>query len=221
MTITTDSLAPSEWTKSDLARYVGGLSNPSKMPGFGYSLPAQECITGAKLRPVKGSTCSKCYALKGRFNFEKVKSAMYRRLESITEPLWTAAMSELIRRTGNPYFRWHDSGDLQSLEHLERIVDVCEATPGVRHWLPTREYKIVQDFIIDGWAIPENLNIRISAHMIDGPAPAIIGLTASTVSTDEPMEGAHSCPSRHQGNKCGDCRACWDKGVALVDYRIH
>jgi hypothetical protein len=217
----TDAKPVAEWTKSDLVRYVGGLSNPSKMPGYGYSLPARECTTGSKLRPVEGSTCSKCYAMKGRYGFKKVQSALYRRLESITSPLWVKAMSELIRRSNDSYFRWHDSGDLQSVDHLARIVEVCEETPDVSHWLPTREYAIVQRFIIDGRAIPENLNIRLSAHMIDGPAPAIIGLTASTVSTDEPMEGAHPCPSRHQGNKCGDCRACWDKGISLVDYKVH
>jgi hypothetical protein len=191
------------------------------MPGWGYSLPAQECITGSKLRLVPGSTCSICYALKGRFRFESVKNAMYRRLESITAPLWVPAMAELIQRSNTPYFRWHDSGDLQSLDHLDRIVGVCQATPETRHWLPTREYKIVQKFVIDGRHIPENLNIRVSAHMIDGPAPAIIGLTASTVSTEEPVDGAHPCPSRFQNNSCGDCRACWDKGVPLVDYHAH
>jgi len=28
---------------------VGTLSKPSKMPGFGYSTPADDCITGSKL----------------------------------------------------------------------------------------------------------------------------------------------------------------------------
>lgn len=224
MSSVADAKPVSEWTKSDLHRYVAGLSNPSKMPGYGYSLPAAECITGAKLRPVVGSTCSKCYALKGRYSFKEVKSALYRRLESLTKPLWAVVMGELIRRTADPadpYFRWHDAGDLQSVEHLAQIVEVCEDTPNVRHWLPTREYKIVQRFIIDGGSIPENLNIRLSAHMIDGEAPAIIGLTASTVSTGEPAEGVHRCPASHQENKCGPCRACWDKGVEIVDYPLH
>ena len=211
----------STWTKSDLVRYVGGLSNPSKMPCMGYSLPAQECMTGSKLREVAGTTCSICYAHKGRFRFPKVMGAMYRRLESIREPLWVSAMAELIRRTGNGYFRWHDSGDLQSTNHLQKIVDVCLKTPEVMHWLPTREYQVVQRFIIDGGVIPENLNVRISAHMVDGPAPAIIGFTGSIVSSGEPPEGVHTCPAPLQGGKCGDCRACWDKGVDLVNYHAH
>ena len=46
---------------------TGGLSKPSKMPGPAYNLPASQCITGAKLVNVKGSTCSGCYALKGNY----------------------------------------------------------------------------------------------------------------------------------------------------------
>jgi hypothetical protein len=137
---------------------------------------------------------------------------MYRRLESIVAPLWPGVMAELIRRSGDPYFRWHDSGDLQSIDHLQRIVDVCLGTPKVRHWLPTREYQIVQRFI---------LNVRVSAHMVDGPAPAIIGFTGSIVSSEEPPEGVHTCPAPLQEGKCGDCRACWDRGVDLVNYHVH
>ena len=32
---------------------VGGLSKPSKMPGWAYGIPAKECKTGSKLRLVK------------------------------------------------------------------------------------------------------------------------------------------------------------------------
>ena len=39
---------------------VGGLSNPSKMPGYGYGLSAFDCSVGSKLRLIKNSTCSMC-----------------------------------------------------------------------------------------------------------------------------------------------------------------
>ena len=63
---------------------VGGLSNPSKMPGYGYGLSAFDCSVGSKLRLIKNSTCSMCYALKGRYTFNGVKAAHANRLESIT-----------------------------------------------------------------------------------------------------------------------------------------
>ena len=117
---------------------VGGLSRPSKMPGWSYGLPAAECKTGSKLQKVKGSTCSNCYALKGCYIFKVVQAAQYRRLESIKNPGWVAAMVHLINSKKSKYFRWHDSGDVQDLDHLNKIFKVCELTPGVSHWLPTR-----------------------------------------------------------------------------------
>lgn len=215
------------WKTRELSDYVGGLSNPSKMPGYGYSLPAAECRTGSKLRPVAGSTCSSCYALKGRYLFPNVSRALYKRLEAIGLEHWTAAMAELITRKTSaeiPYFRWHDAGDLQSLAHLENIARVCELTPDIRHWLPTREYQIVRAYVKKHSVFPANLNIRLSAHMIGGQAPTFKDLagivTVSTVSKNG-LEGSHDCPSRHQGNSCGSCRACWNPAVQHVDYRFH
>ena len=36
--------------KKEAKEITGGLSAPSKMPGPAYNLPAQGCITGAKLQ---------------------------------------------------------------------------------------------------------------------------------------------------------------------------
>ena len=60
---------------------VGGLSKPSKMPSYAYSLPAKECKVGSKLRKVKGSVCFGCYALKGNYVYPNVQKALYKRLE--------------------------------------------------------------------------------------------------------------------------------------------
>ena len=38
-------------------KIIGGLSKPSKMPGWAYGLPAKECKTGSKLVKVKNSVC--------------------------------------------------------------------------------------------------------------------------------------------------------------------
>ena len=75
---------------------VGGLSKPSKMPGWAYGIPAKECKTGSKLRKVKDSVCYNCYALKGCYVFKVVQDAQYGRLASVKHPLWTGAMALLI-----------------------------------------------------------------------------------------------------------------------------
>ena len=196
--------------KKEARKITGGLSKPSKMPGPAYNLPAQACITGAKLVKVMGSVCKGCYALKGRYNFSNVRLALARRLESLDHPQWVFAMTVLIK--GEEVFRWHDSGDLQSSWHLKRIFEVCNATPETSHWLPTREAKFLP---LNTDSIPKNLIIRMSSHMID-QKPVKFWPWTSTVST-----GSFTCPASKQGNKCKSCRNCWSREVANVSYPKH
>jgi hypothetical protein len=197
---------------------VGGLSNPAKMPGKSTSLPPQMCNVGAKLRNVAGSVCEGCYAYKGNYSrFKNVGTALTRRLESLNHPDWIPAMVTLIERLPEPYFRWHDAGDLQSIAHLERIVAVCNATPHIKHWIPTHEYGIVRQYRAQGGVIPANLVIRESAVMVDGPPPVKNKLPTSTVVTD----GSATCPAPTQGGECGPCRDCWDPTVQNVAYSKH
>ena len=197
--------------KKEARQITGGLSKPSKMPGPAYILPATECMTGAKLVKVPDSVCEGCYALKGRYNFRNVRLALARRLASLKHPRWIEAMTVLIK--GEPYFRWHDSGDLQSVTHLANIMKVCKATPETSHWLPTREAGLMK--VINPAAIPTNLTIRFSSHMIN-QKPVKFWPWTSTVST-----GDFTCPASKQGNQCGSCRNCWDREVATVSYPKH
>lgn len=200
---------------------VGGLSNPSKMPCYSFSIPAQKCITGQKLRDVVGSICSKCYALKGMYGFPAVKEALMRRFEKLSNPQWVAAMIFLInKKEKSGYFRWHDSGDLQSVAHFKQIVSVCEGTPNVIHWIPTREYAIVREFIEQGNVIPENLVLRLSAYMLEGKPPTEIAKRMGVLTSGVSKVG-FTCPASTQGNVCGSCRACWDKSVPNVNYKTH
>ena len=199
--------------KDELKQITGGLSKPSKMPGFSYNLPATKCITGAKLVKIPGSVCSGCYALKGRYRFPNVKDAMQRRLDSINHPLWIQAMATSIIETKTEFFRWHDSGDLQSLDHLKKIFEVCKLTPGIQHWLPTREASIIACIQAD--EVPKNLIIRLSAHKVDGKASTFWPWTSTVVTSEK------TCPAAEQDNKCKDCRACWDRTIPNIAYGKH
>ena len=108
--------------KKEARKITGGLSAPNKMPGPSINLPAWNCITGLKLQAVKNSVCAGCYAMKGRYRFPNVREAMDKRLAALADPRWVDAMVTLI--SGEPFFRWHDSGDIQSIEHLENIESI-------------------------------------------------------------------------------------------------
>jgi hypothetical protein len=198
--------------KKEANKITGGLSKPSKMPGPAYNLPAVACITGAKLVKVPGSVCAGCYALKGRYRFNNVQRALERRLQALKHPLWVDAMVTLIR--DHKWFRWHDSGDIQSPEHLKNIFEVCKRTPETQHWMPTREAKFLR--LMDPDIVPPNLIIRMSSHMID-QGPVTFWPWTSTVTS----QAGRTCAAPDQNNECKDCRACWDRSTANVCYGKH
>ena len=190
---------------------VGGLSKPSKMPGWSIGIPAKECKTGKKLRQIKNSVCEGCYALKGCYVFAVVQAAQYKRLEAIQHPDWVLAMATLINSKKPDVFRWHDSGDVQDVQHLEKIFEVCRLTPSKRHWMPTREAWIKDHM----HKAPANLVVRFSSPMID-QGPVKSWANTSTVSTK-----SRSCPAPDNNNECGSCRACWDPLVKNIEYGKH
>ena len=205
--------------KEKLKEITGSLSKPSKMPGHAYGLPAKECKTGGKLQKVKGSTCEHCYALKGCYVFKVVQAAQYKRLEAIKHPQWVQAMAAQINSKKTKFFRWHDSGDVQDVEHLLKIFEVCRLSPDVKHWMPTRE-AWTKKYLSQ---CPENLVIRFSMPMVD-QAPSKSWPQVSTVITqDQPWFGATSkmCPAPQQDNSCKDCRACWSKDIQNISYWAH
>lgn len=212
------------------------------MPGFSYGISAQKCHTGSQLRNVPGSVCSGCYAMTDWYrSWRPLLAGHARRFAGLTDPRWADAMVAMITqkcKAPHNWFRWHDSGDLQGVWHLEKIAEVCRRTPDVTHWLPTREYEYVARFRAAGNDIPENLTIRLSAHMIDAePAfpehltELLADLPVSTVSSVslirsgfQIVEGKGSVECRAveaRDNKCGPCRACWDRRVKSVNYPQH
>ena len=197
--------------KKEAERITGGLSAPGKMPEGSYNLPASMCQTGAKLRLVPDTPCYKCYAFKGNYvRFPAVQKAMYRRLASLTHPQWAEGMTTLVKKI--KHFRWHDSGDIQSVDHLKKIYEVCINTPKTMHWLPTQERKYLP---LPGSTYPKNLLIRLS-NSKNNSKPGNAWTHWSTV-----VDSGGDCPASRQGNQCGSCRRCWNPKVKHVTYPKH
>lgn len=211
-------------TKGAAWRIVGGLSRTSKMPCHSWGIPATACRAGSHLAKIQGTTCNGCCALKGAYRWSTVSRAYQRRLDLADDPDWVVAMVKLVywqaEINGDRTFRWFDSGDLQDVEMLERIVRVARHTPEIRHWVPTREHGIVRRFLATE-ELPANLTVRLSAIWVDASPPTRLGLPTSTVHRDgEPI--GFECPAYgDEPATCGSCRACWDPEVPNVSYPFH
>ncbi len=212
------------------------LTRTSKMPGKSYSLPAWECQTGWKLSKIEGTPCFSCYAKRNNYTrYPKIKEVQYKRLEAINHPLWVEAMAKQINED---YFRWHDAGDIQSVEHLKKIFEVCKLTPNTKHWLPTQERQYI--LAVDPKEIPDNLIIRLSGSKINGSVPKAWEYTSTVVTDNNPSCKAYLTDKNkkvHTTNEfdnytkeqkkeldfghCGDCRMCWNKEIKNVSYGKH
>jgi hypothetical protein len=206
---------------------VGGLSNPSKMPGYAIGLPAAECITGSILRTVAGSVCASCYARKGNYCFPRVTRAQYRRFHIARNVLnhgrgsnawrdYVEAFRVLLR--GENWFRVHDSGDMISADHFRLYFDIARACPSVRFWIPTKELSMLRSAAAD---IPPNVTVRVSAAMRNKLTLAWHNTSAVFDDTTAAPADSHICRAYTRDGHCGRCRACWNGNVATIVYPKH
>jgi hypothetical protein len=138
-----------------------------------------------------------------------------------------------------PYFRWHDSGDVFHREYAEAIIKICQETPGVAHWLPTRMAGLFLSLVQSKHQLPANLAIQVSCHrggMLESiqhgavreirrlQPSARVGVTYTykgcvnrTVDMESVHEGfgpsASVCPATiakaREDRVCTGCRRCW------------
>ncbi len=214
------------------------LSKTSKIPCRSWSTQALvTCHRGAKLAQLPNSICSTCYAVKGHYRKPVVKN---RRHENLAQYLnapreWREAMIQEIGKA--KAFRWFDSGDLFSCNMLIHIIEIARALPSCQFWLPTRETEIIKT-VLTNFECPDNLNIRISADFI-GPDSLVdtalkfanLPVTFSGVIDTSKSDGTPlppsvvKCPATFDhdktGGRCLKCRACFNREVKAVVYKLH
>lgn len=204
----------------------GDISNKnSKMLGSSFGLSPFECSKGSELAKIEGSVCHQCYAKRGTGIYKNVKQgrlnntmAVRKATESTTGiNNWINAMVYLIeKRDKTGFMRWHDAGDLQSLDHFKMIIKVAEKLPSISFWLPTKEKRIIESY---KGVLPDNLCVRLSGSMVDGRPPKT-KFNTSTVHKNATGHG-YVCPAPTNGNQCGSCSACYNKNVSNVSYHKH
>jgi hypothetical protein len=196
------------------------LSKASKMPCRSWSLQALDTCPASK--DASGDlvdACKGCYATSGNYRFPNVKAPRVHNREDWKRDAW---VSDMIQELDNDrYFRWFDSGDIYDVRLARKILEVCEATPWVKHWIPTRMHKFPKfTLVLQRLQSLPNVVLRLSSDSIIGET--IEGPTTSTIATlEDAPKGSFVCEAYTRGGKCDKCRACWDKGVSVVTYIGH
>ena len=198
------------------------LSKASKMPCKSWSLQALDtCPASKNVDGTLVDACKGCYATTGNYNFPNVKAPRVHNKEDWKRDEWVADMVQALDT--ERYFRWFDSGDMYDLRLAQKILEVMQQTPWVKHWLPTRMYKFAKFHAVLRTmnALP-NVVVRVSSDSVQGERVHFDGFANSTI---VPYTGFNSeateCKAYERDGKCATCRACWDKTVDTVAYVAH
>lgn len=213
------------------------ISQTSKMKITGskvgsWSLPAGTSCPGAKGAEV----CEGCYAKKGMYRFPVVKNVREHNKQDYHRDDWVAEMIKEVSKYD--YFRWFDSGDIETPELAQRIEQVIESTPHCKHWLPTRSDKIssinyhlkrpISSIYGGGMSYIsdlKNVALRPSADNIGLNNNERPGVNSYVINPEDVFEakrqGIYLCPVTTDKNRksCDTCTKCYTD--AKVAYLVH
>ena len=198
------------------------ISVTSKLDGIkSWSLQALDtCPASKNADGTLVDACKGCYATTGNYNYPNVKAPRAHNREDWQRLEWVDDMVAALQ--DSRYFRWFDSGDMYALPLAEKILEVMQRTPWVKHWLPTRMHKFPKfRGVLADMKNLENVSVRFSSDSVTGQF--IDGLHGSVIvpTVNDATEKMTVCRAYENAGKCSGCRACWDKSVALIAYPAH
>lgn len=198
------------------------ISTTSKLDGIrSWSLQALDTCPGSISSPgVLVDACKGCYATTGNYRYPNVKAPRLENRDDWQRMEWADDMVRALDK--DRFFRWFDSGDMYTLGLAEKILEVMQRTPWCSHWLPTRMHKFpkFRSVLRDMQALP-NVMVRFSSDSVRGEY--VNGLHGSVIVPDAETlpDGVSLCGAYSRQGKCGGCRACWNKDVAVIAYPAH
>lgn len=256
----------SKWGGKEAARDAmgGGYSSPGKMLNQTYSLPTHMCKVGGRLREIPGSVCANCYAHPKEgtsraytYAMNNVQRHLLRNYNALkNDPqLWASALASKEYGINSvapmPFqdFRWHDSGDADSPEHLALMTAIADKNPDIFNWLPTREWESVRRLMNARSTLPPNLALRLSIPHIDQtldndineqrgvplmdqkyldmleefPQLLTTGVVSDKSLSRRPEEVCLTTDKANPAKTCKDaqCDACYRPDVSNVDFVVH
>lgn len=198
------------------------LSKTGKLDGVkSWSLQAVKTCPGSIDTATGGlvPACQGCYAIGGNYLFPNVVAPREFNQKDWKRDAWVSDMVDALRN--DRYFRWFDSGDMYDVRLAKKMLQVMTLTPDVKHWLPTRMHKFAKfaGVLAAMQALP-NVMVRASSDSVTGDyTPGVHGSTI-VPSLDAP-DGVTICHAATNDGKCGPCRACYSKDVAVIGYVAH
>lgn len=202
------------------------ISKTSKMrvngkPVKSFSLPAGASCPGSK----DAEVCKSCYAKSGFYHMPVVKNVREHNKEVYKTPEFVDNMVKIIGK--DKYFRFFDSGDIETPVLAKKIYEIIKATPNTKYWLPTRCDTIPRiNCIINDIKTLPNVAVRLSANNLGLSKPERDGVNSYVINPSDISEakanGINICPVTTPGStqkSCDSCTLCYTN--AKVAYVLH
>lgn len=198
------------------------ISVTSKLDGIrSWSLEALDtCPASKQADGTLVDACKGCYATTGNYRFPNVKAPRIENKLDWQAIDWTDRMVKQL--DSDRYFRWFDSGDMYALPLAEKILEVMQRTPWVKHWMPTRMAKFPKfRQVLREMQALDNVSVRFSSDSVNGEY--IAGTHGSVIvpTPADVKQGMTLCRAYENVGKCNGCRACYDKTVDVIAYPAH
>lgn len=219
-----------------------GNTKMGNIPNFN-TLPGNKPLTksnGKPLTNIKG-TCGKycgscfkyCYAVKFvRFhNNSTVRVYAMNTLIMRNDPeKLKRAIKEYCEKNVVKYFRYHTSGEVESVSQMETYTEICKENPDVVFYLYTKAFDILNEWFEQHKSIPDNLVINLSQwhnKLTDLINPFLLSLCNVFAYDDgesgQEVEDMIHCPAvdkqgHETGITCAQCRRCMKRGNSTAVY---
>ena len=162
----------------------------------------------------------KCYARKLERLRPAVRNAYRHNLEVLQndpDTYWREVEAAIMLTR---FFRFHVSGDIPDDKYFDKMVEIAERNQHCQILCFTKKYEIVNNYIADNWAIPDNLRVIFSAWdnlPVDNPYNLPVAYVRFRDGHTDAPEKAINC-----GGNCSECAStdggCWtlESGEAVV-----
>ena len=189
---------------------INSLSNNAKLDGVkSFDLPLSTCENRCLL---SGQFFKICYAHNNQqthINPDRIAKLKHN-LRMIRSPKFVKTLSYEIREC--LHFRFFGMGDIENLEQLRKIFQVCKIRHETKFSMITSRDDLLCQAVQNRETKPDNLQIILSSGLIDEPVPAFeqkilnpLGVQFSHITTNPDKA---TCQASKTGF-CDNCRDCY------------
>ena len=197
------------------------LSQVSKLDNVkSFDLPLSTCFDRCEYYNI-----SVCYAKNNRrLKYKKKVLKNIRNLKLIRSTKFVKVLTKEILKDNCRKFRFFSSGQIENIDQLIKVLDVCKICKMVKFAIMVNSDIIISQLIQSRYKIPKNANLLLSNYEPNKKTPEFmknyliksnIGVTQTTLS-----KKLSTCEaSKVKNGHCGTCEKCYyDKDIT---FKIH